>query len=76
MISGGPVLAVKAITPLEVPVWAPLDNQASGFKVAGRLKARANNDWKMSQRLVMASAWEMLVGDDAPVRALVTNLRP
>jgi len=33
-------LVVKAIPPLEVPVWAPLDNQASGFKVLGRREAR------------------------------------
>jgi hypothetical protein len=33
---------VKAIPPLEVPVWAPLDDQASGFEVAGRMKAQAD----------------------------------
>jgi len=33
---GGSVSAVKARPPLEVPVWAPLDDQASGFEVAGR----------------------------------------
>jgi len=37
---GGPVSVVKVIPPLEVPVWTPLDDQALGFKVAGRRKAR------------------------------------
>ncbi len=38
--SGGLVSAVKVIPPLEVAVWAPLDDQASGSKVAGRREAR------------------------------------
>jgi len=42
MKSGRPVLAVKAIPTLEVPVWAPLDDQASGFEVAERMEARAD----------------------------------
>jgi hypothetical protein len=42
MKSGGPVSTVKAIPPLEVPVWAPLDKYASGFEVAGRVEAQAD----------------------------------
>ena len=36
----GSVLAVKAIPPLEAPAWAPLDDQASEFEVAGRREAQ------------------------------------
>ena len=38
--TGGPVLTVMAIPPLEGHVWAPLDDQASGSEVAGRREAR------------------------------------
>ena len=38
--TGGPVLTVKAIPPLEGHVWAPLDDQASRSKVAGRREAQ------------------------------------
>ncbi len=34
----GPVLAVLAIPPLEVPVWAPLDDRALGSEVAGGME--------------------------------------
>jgi hypothetical protein len=34
------VSVVKVLPPLEAPVWAPLDDQASGFEVAGRREAR------------------------------------
>jgi len=38
--TGGPVLTVMAIPPLEGHVRAPLDDQASGSEVAGRREAR------------------------------------
>ena len=38
--TGGLVLAMRAIPPLAVHVWAPLDDQASGSKVAGRREAQ------------------------------------
>jgi hypothetical protein len=41
-----------------------------GWKEEG---ASSRHDSKMSRRLVMASTWEMLVGGDAPVRALATT---
>jgi len=34
---------------------------------------RSRHDSKMSQRLVMASTWEMIVGGDAPMRAPATT---
>ena len=41
-----------------------------GWKEGG---ASSRHNSKMSQRLVMASTWEMLVGGDAPVRAPATT---
>ena len=41
-----------------------------GWKEGG---ASSHHNLKMSQRLVMASTWEMLVGGDAPVRAPATT---
>ncbi len=41
-----------------------------GWKEGG---ASSRHDSKMSQRLVMASTWEMLVGGAAPVIALATT---
>ncbi len=41
-----------------------------GWKAGG---ASSCHDSKMSQRVVMASTWEMLVGGDAPVRAPATT---
>ncbi len=38
--TGGPVVAVRAMPPSAVHVWAPLDDQASGSKVAGRRGAQ------------------------------------
>jgi len=38
--SKGNVSVMKALPPLEIPVWAPLDDQAPGFVVAGRREAR------------------------------------
>ena len=41
-----------------------------GWKEGG---ASSRHDSKMSRRLVMASTWEMLVGNDTPVRAPATT---
>ncbi len=41
-----------------------------GWKEGG---ASSRHDSKMSRRVVMASTWEMLVGGDAPMRALATT---
>ena len=38
--TGGPVVAVSAMPPSAVHVWAPLDDQASGSEVAGRREAQ------------------------------------
>jgi hypothetical protein len=37
--TGGPVVTGKAKPPLDGHVWAPLDDQASGYEVAGRREA-------------------------------------
>jgi hypothetical protein len=52
---------------------SPWDGPADGRRFGG---AKRHHDSKISQRLAMASTWEMLVGGGAPVSAPATCCNP
>ena len=52
---------------------SPWDGPEDGRRFGG---AKRRHDSKISQRLAMASTWEMLVGGVAPVSAPATCCRP